>query len=105
MCMCMCVCVERDDMLIPTGYPSQHSSRHGPQRTQHAASTAAAPRYPQGRRQTPADAPTPPKQSTPQVDDYQLDRYTRIIYDIHISNYRYIPLARLNSNAYNTLDH
>ena len=36
-----------------------HSSRHGPQHTQHTASTAATPRHPQGRRRTPADAPTP----------------------------------------------
>jgi len=43
-----------NDMLTPTGYPPlQHSSRHGPQRTQHTASTAATPRYPQGRRQYP----------------------------------------------------
>ena len=29
-----------DEMLTPTGYPpSQHSSRHGPQHTQHTAST------------------------------------------------------------------
>ena len=40
-----------DDMLTPTGYPPQYSSRHGPQRTQHTASTATTPRYPQGRRQ------------------------------------------------------
>jgi len=45
-----------DDMLSPTGYPSPHthSSRHGPQPTQHTASTAATPRYPQGRTQTPS---------------------------------------------------
>jgi len=37
-------------MLTPKGYPPlQHSSRHGPQRTQHTASTATIPRYPQGR--------------------------------------------------------
>ena len=30
--------------------PPQHSSRHGPQRTQHTASTAATPRYPQSLR-------------------------------------------------------
>jgi len=42
-----------DDMLTPTGYPPQHSNRHGPQRTQHTASTAATPRSPQGRRQYP----------------------------------------------------
>jgi len=41
-------------MLTPAGYPPpQHSSRHGPQRTQHTASTAATPRYPKGRRQYP----------------------------------------------------
>ena len=46
-----------DDMLTPTGYPPPpHSSRHGPQHTQHTASTAATPCYPQGGRQTPADA-------------------------------------------------
>jgi len=39
--------------------PPQHSSRHGPQHTQRTTNTAATPRYPQGRRQTPADAPTP----------------------------------------------
>jgi len=40
--------------LPPQGTPPpQHSSRHGPQRTQHTASTAATPRYPQGRRQYP----------------------------------------------------
>jgi len=51
-------------MLTPTGCPPpQHSSRHGPQHTQHTASTAATPHYPQGRRQTPADAPTPLKRS------------------------------------------
>ena len=43
--------------LPPQGTPPTHSSRHGPQRTQHTASTAATPRHPQGRRQTPADAP------------------------------------------------
>jgi len=50
-----------NDLLTPTGYtpPPQHSSRHGPRRTQHTASTAAVPRYPQGRRPTPADAPAP----------------------------------------------
>ena len=54
-----------DEMLTPTGYPPLlHSSRHGSQRTQHTASTAATPRYPQGERQTPADAPTPPNRST-----------------------------------------
>jgi len=54
-----------DGMLTLTGYPPppQHSSRHGPQHTQHTASTAATPRYPQGRRQTPTDAPTPLKRS------------------------------------------
>ena len=46
-------------MLTPTG----HRSRYGPQRTQLTASTAATPRYPQGRRETPADAPTPLKRS------------------------------------------
>jgi len=50
--------------LPPQGTPPpKHSSRHGPQRTQHTASTAATPRYPQGRRQIPADAPTPLKRS------------------------------------------
>jgi len=44
--------------LLPQGTPPQHSSRYGPQHTQHTASTAATPRYPQGRRQSPADAPT-----------------------------------------------
>jgi len=50
-----------NDMLTPTVYPPPppHSSRHGPQHTQHTASTAATPWCPQGRRQTPADAPTP----------------------------------------------
>jgi len=48
----------------PQGTPTpQHSSRRGSQRTQHAARTAATPRYPQGRRQAPADAPTPLKRS------------------------------------------
>jgi len=52
-----------DDMLPPPGYPPpQHSSRHGPQRTQHTASTAATPRYPQGRRQT---KPRPVRASFP----------------------------------------
>ena len=47
-----------DDMLTPTGYPPpKHSSRHGPQHTQHTVSTAATPRCSQGRRQTPADVP------------------------------------------------
>jgi len=38
--------------LPPQGTPPlpQHSSRHGPLHTQHTASTAATPRYPQGRR-------------------------------------------------------
>ena len=45
--------------LPPQGAPPQYSSRHGPQRTQHTISTAATPRYPQGRRQTPADPPDP----------------------------------------------
>jgi len=36
-----------DDMLTPTGYPPppNDTNRHGPQRTQHTASTAATPRY------------------------------------------------------------
>jgi len=52
--VCVCVGGVDDDILTPTGYsPPQHSSRHGPQRTQHTASTAATPRYPQGRRQNP----------------------------------------------------
>jgi len=60
----VCAAAVDDDMLTPTGYPPpQHSSRHGTQHTQHTASTAATPRYPQGRRQTPADAPTPLKRS------------------------------------------
>jgi len=49
--------------LPPQGTPSPHSSRHDPQHTQHTASTAATPHCPQGRRQTPADAPTPLKRS------------------------------------------
>ena len=49
--------------LPPQGTPPTHSSRYGPQHTQHTASTAATPHYPQGRRQTPADAPTPLKRS------------------------------------------
>jgi len=49
--------------LPPQGTPPPHSSRYGPQHTQHTASTAATPHYPQGRRQTPADAPTPLKRS------------------------------------------
>ena len=51
---------EDDDMLTPTGYPPHtHGSRHGPQRTQHTTSTVATPRYPQGRRQTPAERADP----------------------------------------------
>ena len=49
--------------LPPQGTPPPHSSRYGPQHTQHTASTAATPHYPQDRRQTPADAPTPLKRS------------------------------------------
>jgi len=49
--------------LPPQGTPPPHSSRYGPQHTQHTASTAATPHYPQGRRQNPADAPTPLKRS------------------------------------------
>ena len=49
--------------LPPQGTPPPHSSRYGPQHTQHTASTAATPHYPQGRRQTLADAPTPLKRS------------------------------------------
>ena len=49
--------------LPPQGTPPTHSSRYGPQHTQHTASTAATPHYPQGRRQTPADAPTSLKRS------------------------------------------
>ena len=45
--------------LPPQGTSPPHSSRYGTQHTQHTASTAATPHYPQGRRQTPADAPTP----------------------------------------------
>jgi len=37
----------------PPPPPRAQSNRHGPQRTQHTASTAATPRYPQGRRQNP----------------------------------------------------
>ena len=49
--------------LPPQGTPPpQHSSRHGPQHTQHTVSTAATPRYPRGRRRPPADAPTPLKE-------------------------------------------
>jgi len=43
--------------LPPHGTLPTHSSRHGPQRTQHTASTAATPRYPQGRRQDPCAPP------------------------------------------------
>jgi len=58
--VCAPSCSSADNMLTPEGYPPpQHSSRHGPQRTQHTASTAATPRYPQGRRQAPANAPAP----------------------------------------------
>jgi len=39
-----------DDMLTPTGHPP---SRHGPQHTQHTASTAATPRYPTGQKINP----------------------------------------------------
>jgi len=46
---CVCVC-DDDDMFTSTGYPLPNSSRHGPQGTQHTASTAATPRYPQDRR-------------------------------------------------------
>jgi len=47
--------------LPPQGTPPHtHSSRHGPQHTQHTASTEATPRYPQGRKKKTADAPTPP---------------------------------------------
>ena len=49
--------------LPPQGTPPTHSSRYGPQHTQHTASTAATPHYPQGRRQTPADAPASLKRS------------------------------------------
>jgi len=53
---------EDDAMLTPTGTPPpRHSSRHGPQHTQHTAITAATPTYPKGKRQTSADAPTPLK--------------------------------------------
>jgi len=46
--------------LPPQGTPPPHSSRYGPQHTQHTASIAATPHYPQqGRKQTLADAPTP----------------------------------------------
>ena len=57
-CMSMMIC------LPPQGTPPPHSSRYGPQHTQHTASTAATPPYPQGRRQIPADAPTPLKRSS-----------------------------------------
>ena len=49
--------------LPPQGTPPPHSSRYGPQHIQHTASTAATPRYLQGRRQPPADVPTPLKRS------------------------------------------
>jgi len=48
-------------MLTPTGYPPPTQQPTWP--TAHTASTAATPRYPQGRRQTPADAPTSLKRS------------------------------------------
>jgi len=57
------ICVAMMICLPPRGTSPPHSSRHGPQHTQHTASTAATPRYPQGRRQTPADALTPLKRS------------------------------------------
>ena len=52
--------------LPPQGNPPPHTHAaaamaHSTHSTQHTASTAATPRYPQGRRQTPADAPTPLK--------------------------------------------
>jgi len=54
----------RDNIFTPPPPPPpQHRSRHGPQDTHHKASTAATPRYPQGRRQTRTDAPTPLKRS------------------------------------------
>jgi len=49
--------------LPPQRTRPPHSSRYGPQHTQHTASTAATPHFPQGRSQTPADAPTPLKRS------------------------------------------
>ena len=58
-CVCLCapvccVCVELMMICSPSqGPPPQHCSRHGPQRTQHAASTAATPRYPQGKDKPP----------------------------------------------------
>jgi len=64
-------------MLSPTGYPPTHSSRHGPQRTQHTASTAATPRYPQGRRQTPADAPAPLSCRAPSAGPIVHSHYAR----------------------------
>jgi len=45
--------------LPPHGTPTQHSNRHGPQRTQHTARTTVTPRYPQGIKPTTAEAPAP----------------------------------------------
>jgi len=52
-CVCICICVYvRWWYVYPHRVPPpQHSSRHDPQHTQHIASTAATPRYPQGKRQ------------------------------------------------------
>jgi len=51
-------------MLTPTGYSHTQQPIWPTAHTAHTASTAATPHYPQpGRRQTPADAPTPLKRS------------------------------------------
>jgi len=49
----VCMYIEVMICLPPQGTRPPHSSRYGPQHTQHTASTAATPHYPQGRRQTP----------------------------------------------------
>jgi len=53
--------------LPPQGTPPPHSSRHDPQRTQHTASTAATPPYPQGKRETPCVNTKPLRRFLPQV--------------------------------------
>ena len=92
--------IDENDMLTPTG----HRSRYGPQRTQLTASTAATPRYPQGRRQNPCRRagptqsvylrPSPPHGIVSPAGDCALGRRARLSWTVLTSPPRYCASRR-----------
>jgi len=78
--------------LPPQGTPPPtHSSRHGPQRTQHTTNTAATPRYPQGRRQNPCRRAGPTHAWTSACGASGLPEYTTV--DTMDGNMSYISIS------------